>query len=113
VRRVILASLAVTTILAGAGPAAATQRYRLELHLAPGARSEPTMLLMTIGGPVYCVQLEALARNVGASLACADYAPDGRREPRSSMSSGARWKRGDPRTRRGLPAITSAASPKR
>jgi pimeloyl-ACP methyl ester carboxylesterase len=28
---------------------------------------------MTVGGRMYCVQLEALARNVGASLVCADY----------------------------------------
>ena len=37
------------------------------------------MLLMTVGGPVYCMQLEALARKVGASLACADYAANGYR----------------------------------
>src|SRR5205085_338482 len=51
-------------------------------------------LLMTIGGPVYCVQLEALARNVGASLACADYAPDGYRGVGSRADRREDW--GDP-----------------
>jgi pimeloyl-ACP methyl ester carboxylesterase len=75
----VLASLAVTTVLANGDAAAATPTYRLELHLAPSAHSEPTMLLMTVGGPVYCMQLKALARKVGASLACADYATNGYR----------------------------------
>ncbi len=49
---------------------------RLELHLAPDARTRPQLLLMTLGGPIYCRQLIALARNVGASLACTDYGPN-------------------------------------
>ena len=46
---------------------------RVELHLAPDARSRPQLLLMTLGGPIYCMQLLNLARNVHASLACTDY----------------------------------------
>ena len=46
---------------------------RLELHLRPDAHAKPQVVLMTVGGSMYCVQLEALARNVGASLVCTDY----------------------------------------
>jgi len=46
---------------------------RLELHLQADARSRPQLVLMTLGGSMYCVQLRALARNVDASLVCADY----------------------------------------
>lgn len=47
---------------------------RLELHLAADARTTPHPLLLTVGGPVYCMQLTNLARNLHASLACTDYA---------------------------------------
>jgi pimeloyl-ACP methyl ester carboxylesterase len=73
--------IAVTLILAaavgfsmeaqGAGPL-----VRVELKLAPDARTSPHPLLLTLGGPVYCMQLENLARNIGASLACTDYGPN-------------------------------------
>src|SRR5439155_11817800 len=49
---------------------------RVELHLTPGARTRPHLLLLTLGGPIYCRQLLALARNVDASLACTDYGPN-------------------------------------
>jgi pimeloyl-ACP methyl ester carboxylesterase len=49
---------------------------RLELHLRPDARTKPQLVLMTVGGPIYCMQLKALARNVGASLVCTDYGPN-------------------------------------
>lgn len=46
---------------------------RLELHLQPDARKRPQIVLMTLGGPIYCMQLESLARLLHASRACADY----------------------------------------
>jgi pimeloyl-ACP methyl ester carboxylesterase len=49
---------------------------RLELHLQPDARSSPQLVLMTVGGSVYCMQLEALAHHVHASLVCTDYGPN-------------------------------------
>lgn len=65
------AALAVAD--AAVSSAAATPLLRLEVHLQPDARARPQLVLMTVGGSMYCVQLEALARNVGASLVCADY----------------------------------------
>ena len=67
--------MAVAFAVAGAAvsSAAATPMLRLELHLRPDAHARPQLVLMTVGGSMYCVQLEALARNVGASLVCADY----------------------------------------
>lgn len=49
---------------------------RLEVHLVAGARTTPHPLLLTVGGPIYCMQLKTLARNVHASLACTDYGPN-------------------------------------
>lgn len=49
---------------------------RVELHLQPDARTRPQLVLLTVGGPIYCMQLEALARNVHASLVCTDYGPN-------------------------------------
>ena len=50
---------------------------RVELHLAPDARTRPHVVLMTLGGPIYCVQLRTLARRLRASLVCADYGRNG------------------------------------
>jgi pimeloyl-ACP methyl ester carboxylesterase len=49
---------------------------RVELHLLPDARTQPHPLLLTLGGPVYCMQLRTLAHNIDASLACTDYGPN-------------------------------------
>ena len=57
---------------AGASPAAAPL-MRLELHLRSDAKAKPQLVLMTVGGRMYCMQLTALARNAGASLVCTDY----------------------------------------
>ena len=46
---------------------------REHLTVAPGARSSPHLLLLTVGGPIYCMQLRNLARRLDASLLCADY----------------------------------------
>lgn len=50
---------------------------RFSLQLVAGATTSPHPLLLTLGGPIYCVQLQALARRLNASLACADYPPNG------------------------------------
>jgi pimeloyl-ACP methyl ester carboxylesterase len=50
---------------------------RVELHLVPDARTNPHVVLMTLGGPIYCLQLAALARALDASRLCLDYGPNG------------------------------------
>ena len=49
---------------------------RKQLVLAPGARVSPHPLLLTVGGPIYCMQLRRLARYLDASLLCTDYGPN-------------------------------------
>jgi hypothetical protein len=46
---------------------------RVQVHLTHDARAYPHPVLLTLGGPVYCMQLENLARHLGASLVCADF----------------------------------------
>jgi len=53
-----------------------TPLYREELHLLPGARARPHLLLMTLGGPNYCVQLQNVATQVHANRLCVDYGAD-------------------------------------
>jgi hypothetical protein len=67
---------------------------RLELHLRPDARTKPQLVLMTVGGSMYCVQLQSLARNVGASLVCTDYGPNRYRAKGERLGRQMDW--GDP-----------------
>jgi hypothetical protein len=53
-----------------------TPLVRQQLTVAPGARVSPHPLLLTVGGPIYCMQLRSLARRLNASLLCADYGPN-------------------------------------
>jgi len=87
--------LLVGAALALPGRAAATPLMRVELHLAPGARTTPHLLLFTLGGPIYCDQLKNLARNMDASLACTDYGPN--RYEVAGGRAGRREDWGDPR----------------
>jgi len=54
----------------------ASPLVRKQLIVAPGARVSPHPLLLTVGGPIYCMQLRHLARYLHASLLCADYGPN-------------------------------------
>ena len=54
----------------------ASPLVRQQLTVAPGARVSPHPLLLTVGGPIYCMQLRSLARRLNASLLCADYGPN-------------------------------------
>jgi hypothetical protein len=54
---------------------------RKQLILAPGAKVSPHPLLLTVGGPIYCMQLRHLAHYLGASLLCTDYGPDKYEKP--------------------------------
>ena len=98
-KRALAATAAGLTLLglgaANGAPAAADPLMRVELHLAPGARSTPHLLLFTLGGPIYCDQLKNLARNVHASLACTDYGPN--RYEVAGGRAGRREDWGDPR----------------
>lgn len=49
---------------------------RVDVHLTAGARATRHPLLLTTGGPIYCMQLRNLARHLHASLACTDYGPN-------------------------------------
>jgi len=82
--RVLLGVLAVVAVLMAAGLSGFAARranagptlVRKHLYLAPGARAAPHPLLMTVGGPIYCMQLRHLARYLNASLLCTDYGPN-------------------------------------
>jgi pimeloyl-ACP methyl ester carboxylesterase len=75
---------AATTTAAYAGapsagplvPPTPARLVRAEVDLAPGARTHPHVLLMTLGGPIYCRQLAALAQALDASRLCLDYGPN-------------------------------------
>jgi hypothetical protein len=74
------AAVLAATGSAGANDAGASRQsglIRVEQHLVPAARVRPHPLLMTLGGPVYCMQLGNLARHLGASLVCADFGKNG------------------------------------
>src|SRR5262249_15855689 len=79
--RLLLGWLAVAAALLAVGvpgvdagrAGAASSLVRSRLIAAPGARVSPHLLLMTEGGPIYCMQLRTLARPLDASLVCADY----------------------------------------
>ena len=87
--RLLLGSFVVAgTLLAVAASGLAAQRagtnpplVRKQLILAPGARTSPHPLLLTVGGPIYCMQLRHLAHYLDASLLCTDYGPDRYEKP--------------------------------
>lgn len=81
--------------LPGAAAAGTTPLLREQVQLVAGAKSSPHPLLMTLGGPVYCGQLMNLARNVHASLVCADYGQN--RYVAAGGRAGRREDWGDPR----------------
>src|SRR2546422_5570875 len=54
---------------------------RVELRLQPDARTRPQLVLMTLGGPIYCGQLFNLAAHERASVVCTDYGRNGYEGP--------------------------------
>jgi len=87
--------MVLATVVVEVPARASTPLFRVEEHLVTGAKSSPHLLLMTLGGPVYCGQLKALARNVDASLVCADYGPNRYEGPGGRAGRREDW--GDPR----------------
>ena len=80
---------------AGARPSGTPRPLvREQLTVASGARSSPHLLLMTVGGPIYCMQLRNLARRLDASLLCTDYGPDRYERPGQRAGRLEDW--GDP-----------------
>jgi hypothetical protein len=61
----------------GLVPPSERSLLRVELHLVPDAFDRPHPLLMTVGGPIYCIQIAAVARYLHASRLCTDYGPNG------------------------------------
>lgn len=92
--------LGVVVLAVGLGVGAADRAgagsslVRMRLMVAPGARTSPHPLLLTVGGPIYCMQLRNLARFLQASLLCADYGPN--RYERPSQRTGRLEDWGDP-----------------
>jgi hypothetical protein len=80
--------------LAARRASAGSSLVRTKLTLAPGAKVSPHPLLMTVGGPIYCMQLRHLARYLDASLLCTDYGPN--RYERPGQRSGRLEDWGDP-----------------
>jgi hypothetical protein len=84
----------------GAGTAGADRAgsgsplVRVRLTLAQGARVSPHLLLLTVGGPIYCMQLRTLARRLDASLLCTDYGPNKYERPGQQAGRLEDW--GDP-----------------
>jgi hypothetical protein len=82
-----LISIGATVLAFGTGPLNARDAgtraplVREKLILAPGARVSPHILLLTVGGPIYCMQLRTLARRLHASLLCTDYGPNRYEKP--------------------------------
>src|SRR5262249_13898575 len=82
--RLFLGVLAVVVALmavgvsgrAARGASAGSKLVRTRLTLASGARVSPHPLLLTVGGPIYCMQLRHLARCLDSSLWCTDYGPN-------------------------------------
>ena len=66
----------------------------MHLTLAPGTRVSPHPLLLTVGGPIYCMQLRHLAHYLGASLLCTDYGLDRYERPGERAGRLEDW--GDP-----------------
>ena len=94
-RAAILVPIAIAfVLLVPAMPSYAETTMRLDVHLVAGARSTPHPLLLTLGGPIYCMQLRTLARRFDASLACADYGPN--RYVRAGTRAGRLEDWGDP-----------------
>jgi hypothetical protein len=67
---------------------------REQLTVAPGARVSPHLLLLTVGGPIYCMQLRNLAQRLDASLLCTDYGPNRYEQPGQRSGRLEDW--GDP-----------------
>jgi hypothetical protein len=91
----LAALLAVGASGVDARPArAGAPLVRKQLTLAPGARVSPHPLLLTVGGPIYCMQLRHLARFLDASLLCTDYGPNRYEQPGERSGRLEDW--GDP-----------------
>jgi hypothetical protein len=97
----LLAALAAAVLFLFGADAAGAHRagstpplVREQLTVAPGARVSPHLLLLTVGGPIYCMQLRNLARRLEASLLCTDYGPN--RYERPGERSGRLEDWGDP-----------------
>lgn len=100
--RVLVGWLAVIVALVAVGlfgtaarrASAGSPLVRVHLTLAPGARVSPHPLLLTVGGPIYCMQLRHLAHYLDASLLCTDYGPNRYEQPGERAGRLEDW--GDP-----------------
>lgn len=89
----------LSLLLAGSASSARTgaapsQLARVELHLRADAHRRPQVVLMTLGGPVYCAWLEPLARKLKASRICPDFQRNGESSAGTSAARMEDW--GDP-----------------
>jgi pimeloyl-ACP methyl ester carboxylesterase len=99
VRSVLLLAVVPLVLLAftGSTGASSLQRVplaRVEVHLVPDAARRPHVLLMTLGGPVYCGLLLPLAQYLDASRLCPDFGRNGEKTGASRNARVEDW--GDP-----------------
>jgi len=86
--------LVAAGVLALCTGASAAPIMRLEVHLAPDAKTRSHILFLTLGGRTYCGQIYNLQRYVNGSLACTDYGPN--RYLGTGQRAGRREDWGDP-----------------
>ena len=96
--RTVLVTAAAAALAVPAAESATHGRIvtaRVETHLVPGAYSRPHLLLMTLGGPIYCGQIKKLAAQLSASRLCTDYSANQQRSGATRAGRMQDW--GDPR----------------
>lgn len=99
-QRRLVASTAVLAVgvaslaLVGSAWDARPSLLRVGAQVPAAARTSARPLILTLGGPVYCGQVAALARYLDASLVCPDYGRDGERSAASRGKRVEDW--GDP-----------------
>jgi pimeloyl-ACP methyl ester carboxylesterase len=96
--RTVLVTVAAALLAVPAAESATHDRIvtaRVETHLVPGAYSRPHLLLMTLGGPIYCGQIKKLAAQLNASRLCTDYSANQQRSGATRAGRMQDW--GDPR----------------
>lgn len=90
----LVAIAVMSAVLAGTGWEAGPPLLRVTERIAQSADSTAHPLVLTLGGPVYCVQSLPLANRLHATLLCPDYGQDGEHSGASRARRVEDW--GDP-----------------
>jgi pimeloyl-ACP methyl ester carboxylesterase len=92
---VLLAVGVVFSTVVGSAWDAGPPLLRVAARIPADARTAARPLVLTLGGPVYCAQVEPLARYLSATLVCPDYGPNGEDSAASRAKRIEDW--GDPK----------------